>query len=90
MVSAVIDHSGQDLPILAGFPLQNEKIAKTHQVGTAHRSSSVSISPFKIRYCYSHISKAFQINMQGSVEYLNPKGEAQSMLFMKGKSWEYV
>lgn len=42
---------------------------------TAHWGSSESISLLKIRHCCSHIPKAFQINIQGREEYLNPKGE---------------
>lgn len=43
--------------------------------GAVGRGSDASVNPSEIRYCYSHISKAFQINMQGSAEYLNPEGE---------------
>lgn len=60
---------------LAGSPLQNDEFSKTLQASTIHRGSERNISLFKIRYCYSCISKSFQINMQGSAEYLNPKGE---------------
>lgn len=42
---------------------------------TAHWGSNESISLLKIRHCCSHIPKAFQINIQGREEYLNPKGE---------------
>lgn len=67
--------TGWILPISAGSQLQNDEFSKTFQASTIHRGNDKIISLFKTRYCYSHISKSFQINMQGSAEYLNPKEE---------------
>lgn len=52
-----------------------KSVQNTPGPNTAHWGSNESVSLFKIRHCYSHIPKAFQINIQGSEEYLNPKGE---------------
>lgn len=67
--------TGWIVPITAGSQLQNDEFSKTFQASTIHHGSDRNIRLFKIRHCYSHISKSFPISMQGSAEYLNLKEE---------------